>query len=302
MAFNTGTGSKLIAPGLRNVLFQSYNERPAEYTDIFNVGTSKRNYEEDLEFVGLGSMPEKAEGTSVTYSTPTQGELKRYTHTAFAHGFRVTREMMDDDLYGVTKAKKMAKELGKGARNVREVRAANVFNNGFTTADGFPKSGTTQTLFNTAHTLLGGGTFSNRASADLSQASLEAAIISFQTLVDENGIPIVVMPTTLLIPPQLIMVARELLGSEYKPYTATNEINPTREDRLSLKVNHYLTDDDSSFVLADKSDHDLNFIVRTDLEFEYGDDFDTGDMKAKAFQRFSVGYGDWRGTYGMVGV
>jgi hypothetical protein len=106
----------------------------------------------------------------------------------------------------------------------------------------------------------------------------------------------------LLVPPGLIMVARELLGSEYKPYTANNEINPTKVDGLSLMVNHYLTDADSWFVLADKKDHDLNFFTRTDLEFEYGSDFDSGDDKVKAFQRFSVGYGDWRGCYGGLGV
>lgn len=304
MAFNTGAGSKLIAPGIRKVLFQGYNERTKEYEAIFNTSTSTRTYEEDVEFVGLGVMAEKAQGNPIIYADPTQGGTKRYTHTSFGGGYRVTREMMDDDLYGVTRAQKMSKELGKGARVVREIRAANVFNNGFGTADGFPKNGSTQTLFNTAHTLVGsGGTLSNSAGAtDLAQSSLEAAIIAFNQLTDENGVPIVVIPKILLVPAGIMMVARELLGSEFKPYTANNEINPVKQDGLSLMVNHYLTDTDAWFVLADKSDHDLNFITRTDLEFGYGDDFDTGDMKVKAFQRFSVGYGDWRGVYGAQGV
>lgn len=304
MAFNTGQGSRLLAPGLRNVLFQAYQEKATVYDKIFNTKTSTRNYEEDLEFVGLGVMVEKPEGESVTYSTPTQGGVKRYTHVSFGGGFRVTREMMDDDLYGVVKGRagRMAKELGKGARAVREVRSANVFNNGFSTADGFTKNGTAETLFNTAHTQLQAATFSNRGAVDLSQAGLEAAIISFRKLTDENGIPIIVMPETLLVPPELIMVARELLGSEYRPYEANNTVNPTRADKLSMQDWNYLTDTDAWFVVAGKSDHDLNFITRTDLEYQYDDDFDTGDMKNKAFQRFSVGYGDWRGTYGSPGV
>lgn len=304
MAFNSGQGSRLLAPGIRNVIFQAYREKATVYDKIFNVKTSKRAYEEDLEFVGLGIMTEQPEGESVTYTTPTQGELKRYTHVSFGGAFRITRQMKDDDLYGIVngRAGKMARELGKGARAIRETRAANVFNNGFTVADGFPKNGTQETLFNTAHTQLMGPSVSNRGAVDLSQAALEAAIIAFRKLTDENGIPIVVMPEQLIVPPELIMVARELLGSEYRPYEANNTINPTRADRLSMQDWNYLTDTDAWFVAAAKGDHDLNFIVRTDLEYEYSDDFDTGDMKNKAFQRFSVGHGDWRGVYGSPGV
>ena len=105
MAFSTGQGSALLAPGIRNVLFQAYNERSKEYADIFNVTTSERNYEEDLEFIGLGTMPTQPEGTGVIYADPTQGGVKRYTHVSFGKGFRITRQMMDDDLYGVTRQK-----------------------------------------------------------------------------------------------------------------------------------------------------------------------------------------------------
>lgn len=303
MSMNTGSASKLLAPGLRNVMFRGYQEREREYEKIFNLQTSKRNYEEDLEFIGLGVMGTKPEGSPITYTDATQGGVKRYTHVPFGAGYRVTKEAQDDDLYGVVNAKKMSRELGKGARVAREQYAANVLNNGFSIADGFPKSGSTQTLFHASHTLSGGGgTYSNLGAADLSQSALEAAIISFHKLVDENGVPIVVSPETLLVPPDLIMLARELLGSEYKPYTANNEVNPTRADKLSLQVNHYITDSDSWFVLAAKGDHNLNFFVRNDLSFEYADDFDTGDMKVKGYQRFSVGYGDWRGVWGSPGA
>lgn len=305
MPFTTGQESKLIAPGLRAVMFQAYNDQPTEYTKIFNTKTSKRAYEEDLEFVGIeGPMPEKPEGTGIIYREPKQGEVKRYTHTAFGLGFRVTKEAMDDDLYGIISGKggKMAKEIGKAGRLVREVRAAAIFNGGFVNTGGFPKNGTAEVLFG-SHTLIGtGGTYSNTASADLAQTPLENAIINFNKLTDEMGHPIVVIPKQLLVPPDLIMVARVLLGSEFSPYTANNDINPSKADRLSLEINHYLTDADSWFMLADKSDHNLQFLTRTDMAFDYSDDFDTGDMKMKGFQRFSVGYGDWRGVYGGLGV
>jgi hypothetical protein len=217
-------------------------------------------------------------------------------------GFRVTLEMMEDDLYNVMK--KNTKELSKAARNAREVGFFNMLNNGFTVEYGFPKFGTNEALIAVAHTKLGGGTGSNRAStdADLSPTSLEAAIIAFESLSDEMDIPVVVKPKLLLCGPQLKMTAREILGSEFRPYTSNNEINALREEGLDYMVGHYIVDPDSWFLLAGKGDHDLNFFERQAVRFQNGDDFDTGDAKFKAFQRFSVGAGEWRGIYGSQGA
>lgn len=298
----TGAFSHLLAPGLRKVFFQHLNERPEEFSKIFNMETSSRAYEEDLEIVGLGTMPVKPEGTGITYQDPSQGEKKRYTHVTYGYGYRVTMEMMEDDLYGVMK--KMTKELAKGGRNVKEVTAFNLLNNGFTTTFGFPKSGANETLFNTAHTLLGGGTLANRPStdADLGIASLEAAVITFHTWTDEKGIPVVIQPKIVLHHPDNIMTARELLGSQYRPYTGNNEVNAIMKEGLEAFTSHYLTDADAWFLLAGKDDHDLKFFTRRSMAFQNGDDFDTGDAKFKAFQRFSVGVGEWRGVYGTTGA
>lgn len=303
MPTTTGQFSQLLAPGLRKIFFQHLKERPPQYSQIFNVNSSSRAYEEDLEISGLGTMPQKPEGNSIQYQDPVQGGKKRYTHISFGLGFRVTVEMYEDDLYGPMK--RMTRELSKAGRNVREVRSFNVLNNGFTTEFGFPKFGVNEALISTAHTLIGGGTLANRSAvdADLGVASLEAAILLFDNLTDEDGIPIVIKPKWVIVPPALKQVAREILGSEFRPYTANNEINAVvQNDTLSDMVVNYLADSDSWFVLADKSDHDLNFFERAAMRFQNGDDFDTGDAKFKAFQRFSVGAGEWRGIFGSLGA
>jgi len=298
----TGAFSFLLAPGLRKVFFQLLDERPTEYSQIANEETSERAYEEDLEVGGLGSMPVKPEGRGVVYQDFRQGGKRRYTHLTYGLGFRVTLEMMEDDLYNVMK--KNTRELAKAARNAREVNFFNMLNNAFSTVYGFPKFGNNEALISATHTKLGGGTGSNRAStdADLSPTSLEAAIISFESLSDEMDIPVIIKPKTLLCGPQLKMTAREILGSEFRPYTSNNEINALREEGLDYMIGHYIVDPDSWFLLAGKGDHDLNFFERQPVRFQNGDDFDTGDAKFKAFQRFSVGAGEWRGTYGSQGA
>jgi len=298
----TGAFSFLLAPGLRKVFFQLLEERPPEYSKIANEETSERAWEEDLEVAGLRSMPVKPEGRGIQYQDLLQGGKKRYTHLTYGLGFRVTLEMMEDDLYNVMK--KNTRELAKAARNAREVAFFNMLNNAFTTEFGFPKFGNNESLIATTHTKMGGGTGSNRATtdADLSPTSLEAAIISFESLSDEMDIPVVIKPKLLLCGPQLKMTAREILGSEFRPYTSNNEINALREEGLDYMVGHYIVDPDSWFLLAGKGDHDLNFFERQPERFQNGDDFDTGDAKFKSFQRFSIGAGEWRGIYGSQGA
>ena len=303
MPTNSGMFSQLLVPGLRKIFFQHLKERPPQYSQVFNIHSSERAFEEDLELSGLGTMPAKLEGNAIVYQDPTQGGKKRYTHVSFGLGFRITVEMYEDDLYGPMK--RMTRELGKAARNVREVQSFNVLNTAFTTQFGFPKFGSNEALINTAHTLIGGGTLANRSAtdADLGVAALEAAVLLFDNLVDETNIPIVIKPKHLIIPPALKQIAREILGSEFRPYTANNEINAVmHNDNLTDMVVNYLADSDSWFLLADKDEQDLNFFERAAVRFQNGDDFDTGDAKFKAFQRFSVGAGEWRGIFGSLGA
>lgn len=301
MPMTTGQISQLLAPGLRKIFFQHLKEREPQYSRIANMNKSDRAYEEDLEFAGLGTMPEKPEGTATVYQDATQGGKKRYTHVSFGLGFRVTQEAYADDLYGPMR--KMSRELGKAARNVREVRFFNVLNNAFTTEFGFPKFGANEALISTAHTMIGGGTQANRLTTDmdLGVAALEAAILLFDNMLDEMSMPVVQMPKWLIVPPALKQIATEILGSEYRPYTANNEINALiRNNSIKMEMVNYLADADSWFVLTDE--HDLNFFERAAVRFQNGDDFDTGDAKFKSFQRFSVGAGEWRGIFGSLGA
>lgn len=301
MPTNTANFPFLLAPGFRKFFFDSYKYIPEQYSKIANMKTSKRAYEEDAELIGLAQMTTKPEGTPIIFQNPAQGGKIRYTHIAFGAGFRITEEMYEDDLY--SQMTKMPKQLGKAGRIVREVRFFNLLNLGFTTVFGFPKNGVNEPLFSTAHTLLGGSTLANRSlvDMDLGVASLEAAVLLFDNLVDEMGFPITLMPKYIVHPPNLKQVVRELLHSEFRPDTNTNAVNAVGMDDMQGMMVRYLSGTNSWYLLADKSEHDLQFIERRPLKFYTGEDFDTGDAKYKATQRFSVGVGEWRGTFGSLG-
>ena len=300
--------ASLLAPGLRKIYFDELKERPLEYEAIFNIESSKRKYEDDYQMAGLGSMPEKAEGQSIIYDDPISGNTKRYTHLSWGLGFRITHEAYEDDLYGML-GKKMSSQLAKSARNAQEVHAHAILNNAFAasaTASTLAAANTFDgySLCNVAHVRLGGGTQANRSStdADLSVSSLQAAIDLFEGWTDERGISLVCQPKRLIIPYQTKWIAREILNSSAKPYTANNEINPLMDEDLSFMVSHYLTDSDSWFLIADKGVHGLNFFWREKPTFKESDDFDTGDAKFKGYQRFVSGVSDWKGVFGSQGA
>lgn len=297
MAITTGAFAELIAPGLRKVYFDRLKELPEEFSKVFNVETSKRSYEEDLTFAGLGIAQDKTEGGAIIYADPAQGNKLRYTHKSFGLGYRVTREMFDDDLYNVF-GTRMSKHLARAARKKTELIAWDVLNNAFNAsypgADGVELCGT--------HPLIKGGTYSNKPSvaADLSPASLQAAIINLENTVDEDGVRIVLTPKKLIISPDNLFVAKEVLGSDYMPYTSDNQINALKGMGIEIFVCHYLTDPDAWFLVSDE--HDLNFFWRRKPDLEAGDDFDTKDAKYTTYFRCSAGHTDWRGVYGSPGA
>jgi len=292
--------SNLVADGLRTILFDKYNSRPKEYTKIFNIYSSKKKQEKDSAVSGFGLMPEKNEGQSIIYDDPVQGYDVTYTHITYGMGFRVTREMWEDDQYG--KIKKMPRALARSAHHTVEQECANIFNYGFVTT--YNSGGDAKALFATDHTLTGGGALGNEpdVSADLTVSSLQAAIKAMEEKTDDRGLLLAVKPRLLVVPPALKWTARELLGSKLKPYTADNEINAFEDEDLLYSVWHYLTDDDAWFLLADKDDHELNFFWRRKLDSSHDGDFDTEDLKFKATMRFSVKWSDWRGAYGSPGA
>lgn len=311
-----GQFAQLMAPGVHKnfVQFLDTFQREEEYSKVFNIETSEKAFEDEVEFAGLGPMPEKTENDATSYQDAIQGGTKRYEHLTYALGCRTSYELFQDDQYGIIK--QVPKALARSARFTKEQVAWNVFNNGFstqTTTDGV-------SLFNNVHPLLGGpgatavapgltnviasaGSYPNRPStdADISFTALQLMVNQFERLVDAQGLPIAVRPAMLVIPPELKFIARELLGSSGKPYTADNEINALAGEDLTYMVSHYLTSQSAWFALCPKEGHQLKFFMRQDIDVDYDDDFDTRALKQLSFMRFSVGATSWLGTWGSNG-
>ena len=249
----------------------------------------------------LGAVPTKPEGERLKMDDPIQGGSQRLTHQSYALGFQVTREMYDDDLYG--KIKRVASDFSASIKQTVESAAANVLNNGFNAGAGATTTIDGVTLWNTAHPLLGGGTYSNRASTDisLSVSGLQEVILLFERMVNERGLIKRSIPTQLLIPPDLQYVAGEILNSAYKPSVGTNEVN-VLQGRLEPIMNHYLVSKTAWYVLGPKSSHHLQFFWREQPTFDNQDDFFTKGMNFSTFFRFSAGAWYWHGAAASRGA
>jgi phage major head subunit gpT-like protein len=288
----------LLAPGFRSIFMDKFNEYPAEYPAIFNILTSDRQYEDDSSVSGFGFVPEKEEGVGISYDDPIQGYNKRYTHKTYGLGFRVTKEMYEDDLY--SKMSKMPKALGRSMRITMETDMANVYNRAFnsTYAGGDGKQ-----LCATDHPLTGGGTENNALSsaADFTATSLEQALIDIQGTVDDRSLILALRPQKLLVHPAGEWNAQKILRSSQEPGTANNDMNPAKGVLPGgIVVNHYLTDTDAWFILCD--DHEVNCFMRRRPEFDRTNDFDTEDAKFKTTARWSNGFSEWRGIFGSPGI
>lgn len=295
--------SDLYAPGLRKVVFENYTYQPEQFSVVLNVMGTDVQFLDDYNMGGFGSVPTKAEGAAIIYDDPVPGGQVRFVWTAYGKGFRVTHEAMVDERYG--QMNRMAQAMGRAFKNRAEIVGASLFNTAFTAGvSGFPDpSGTAKALCATDHGLLRGGTSRNRPTTgvDLSVGSLQDAMVDFERFVDESGVPIIKKPATLVIAPENIPLAAEIFGSNLKPFTADNEIN-ILQGWLKIHVSHYLTDTNSFFILADKSEHDLQLFWRERFVTDDADDFDTGDGKMKGYMRLGVGYGDFRGVWGSPGT
>ncbi len=298
MATLTGGHSTLLAPGLRKIWVNDFKAYPTEFDKYLNVNTSTKNYEKDYEMTMLGgAFAEKPEGESIDYVDPKAGETKTYTHKTFGMGFRISEEMYEDDLYNIMK--KMPKGLAKAQANTIELQAAGLLDDAF--------NGSTYTGFDgyalcyASHKVLfTGGTYGNTPSTqvDLSITALQAGLLALEKTVDSDGVLCVLKPSKLLITPDQIWIADEILKSKYKPYTSGNEINAL-EGVLSPVVLHFTSDTDAWFIQC--TEHGLNFFWRRKPRFDNSDDFDTGDAKFKGTHRAIQGFGEWRGIYGSSG-
>lgn len=292
---------KELLPGLNALFGLEYEKYEDEHTMIYDSESSERSFEEEVKLSGFGAAPVKAEGSAISYDSAQESFTARYNHETIAMGFSITEEAMEDNLYDSLSAR-YTKALARGMAYTKQVKAANPLNDGFTSY----QSGDGVTLFNTAHPLVNGGTNSNRptVAADLNEVSLEDAVINIAAYTDERGLLIAARPRRLIVPPALMFVATRLLETEGRVGTADNDINALRNNGSipeGYSVNHYLTDSNAFFIITDVP-NGMKHFERTALETSMDGDFDTGNVRYKARERYSFGVSDPLGIYGSPGT
>ena len=301
MAMNRADFRKQLQEGLNAVFGMEYKRYPEEWRDIFDIETSTKAFEEDVLMAGFGAAPVKPEGEGVTYDEGSESYVARYTHETIALAFAITEEAEEDGLYG-SLGNKYSRALARSLQHTKEVKGADVLNNAFS---GSYLGGDGVSLCSASHPQYGGGNQSNTlaTAADLAEASLEQAAIDISEFDDDRGIPIAAQITKLLIPTELQFVATRILMSPYRTNTGDNDISAvytlgTVSDGFS--VNHRLTDPDAWFLKTDAPDG-LKHFVRKKVSRGLEGDFETGNLRYKARERYSFGWSDWRGLYGTPG-
>ena len=312
MAINRASIAKELLPGLNAVFGLEYNEVSNEHEALFDVENSDRAFEEEVLFTGFGTAPVKGEGAAVQYDDAQESYTARYTAETISLAFSVTEEAMEDNLYD-TFAKLRAKGLARAMANTKQVKGADVFNNGFSSSY---LGGDGVALFSDSHPVVDGGTQDNDLDAtDLSEASLESALITIAKAKDDRGILIGIKAESIHVPPDLAFTADQILNSTMSttigvnPTTAANgatsvnDINAIRNQGLvpgGFFVNHRFTDTNAWFIKTD-CPNGAKMFVRAPLQTKMAPDFDTGNLRFKSRERYSFGWSDWRGFYGASG-
>ncbi len=302
MAISRAQLAKELEPGLNALFGMEYARYENEHAEIFDTESSDRAFEEEVLIVGFGNARDKSEGQSVGYDSASEGFTSRYTHETVALAFALTEEAVEDNLYDRLGAR-YTKALARSMAHTKQVKAANVLNNAFNSnfagGDGVE-------LIDDAHPLAGGGTFSNRPTAysDLNETSLEDALISISTFVDDRNMILALQGVKLIVPPQLQFVADRLLDTPGRVGTADNDINAIRNTGMlpqGYAVNHFLTDTDAWFVKTDCPDGFKHF-ERSPISTSMEGDFDTGNVRYKARERYSFGFSNPRAVFGSQGA
>jgi hypothetical protein len=293
---------KELLPGLNKLFGLEYKRYDEEHTEIFATETSDRSFEEEQKLSGFGAAPVKLEGQSIQYDTAQEAWLSRYVHETIAMGFAITEEAIEDNLYDQLSAR-YTKALARGMAYTKQVKAAAVLNNGF---NGAFAGGDGVALFSAAHPLVGGGVNANlpAVATDLNETALENAVINIAAWTDERGLLIAARPTKLVIPPALQFEATRILQTEQRVGTADNDINALKNNGAipqGYRINHYLTDPDAWFLMTDVP-NGLKMFQRVPLKTGMDTDFDTGNARYKARERYSFGWSDPLGVYGTPGA
>ena len=301
MAISRAQLLKELLPGLNALFGLEYARYGEEHKEIYETESSERSFEEETKLAGFGAAPVKNEGQAIAYDNAQEAFTARYNHETIALGFSITEEAVEDNLYDSLSAR-YTKALARAMAYTKQVKAAAVINNGFS---GSYVGGDGVSLFSTAHPLVGGGTNSNRPTtgADLNETSLEAAVIQIAAWVDEKGLLIAAKPRKLIVPPALMFVATRLLDTSLRVGTADNDINAIKNNGSIPEgycVNHYLTDTNGWYLTTDVP-NGLKHFERTALTNSMDGDFDTGNVRYKARERYSFGWSDPLGMFGSPG-
>ena len=302
MAISRAQLLKQLLPGLNALFGLEYQRYGEQHKEIFEMETSERSFEEETKLSGFAPAPVKNEGSAIAYDNAQEAWTARYNHETIALGFALTEEAIEDNLYD-SLSQRYTKSLARAMAYTKQIKAASVLNNGFNAAFA---GGDGQPLFSAAHPLVDGGTNSNvpGTPADLNETSLEAATIQIQAWTDERGMLIAANPVKLVIPPSLQFVATRLLETQLRVGTADNDLNALKTNgtiREGYTINNFLTDTDAWFIKTDVP-NGLKHFVRSPMSTSMDGDFDTGNVRYKARERYSFGWSDPLGMWGSEGV
>jgi len=302
MAISRAQLLKELLPGLNALFGLEYARYGEEHKEIYEVETSERSFEEETKLSGFSAAPVKNEGSAIKYDNGQEAWTARYNHETIAQGFSLTEEAIEDNLYDSLSAR-YTKALARSMAYTKQVKAAAVLNNGFSAA--FP-GGDGVALFSTAHPLISGGVNSNTpaTAADLNETSLEAAVIQIAAWTDERGLLIAAKPKKLIVPPALMFVATRLLETELRVGTTDNDINALKNNGSipeGYTVNHFLTDTNGWYLTTDVP-NGMKHFVRSPLANSMDGDFDTGNVRYKARERYSFGFSDPLGMFASPGA
>ena len=302
MAINRAQLVKELVPGLHALFGLEYDRYDAEYEEIFETETSERAFEEEVMLTGFGEAPVKFEGSGVTYDTAQESFTARYSHETIALAFSLTEEAIEDNLYD-TLSSRYTRALARSMMTTKNIKGANILNNAFSSSF---VGGDGKELCATDHPTVGNETQRNELStaSDLNETSLEQSLIDIAAFEDERGLKINAQARKLIIPTALQFVADRLLETPGRVGTADNDINALRNMGMvpeGYTVNHYLTDTDAFFLKTDVP-NGLKHFVRTPVSTNMEGDFETGNVRYKARERYSFGFSDWRAIFGSPGA
>jgi phage major head subunit gpT-like protein len=303
MAITRSQLVKELEPGLNALFGLEYKRYENEHEEIFSIETSDRAFEEEVMLTGFGQAPVKTEGAGVQYDTALESFTARYTHETIAMAFALTEEAVEDNLYDRLSGR-YTKAMARSMSFTKQVKAASVLNNGFT--GGNYAGGDGVALFSTAHPTALSSNYANTPAvpADLNETSLEQALIDIAAFIDERGLKVALTGRKMIVPKELQFTAERLMKSTLRTGTADNDVNAIKSMGMlpeGYSVNHYLTDVNAWFIITD-APNGLKMFERSPIKTAFEGDFDTGNVRYKARERYSFGWSDPRGAYGSPGA